>query len=251
MEAKYAKQHSVRYYECDTQARMTLQRLIQIAIDFSGEQVTKMNKSIGRDIMGEEQLAWIIIQYEFEITRLPRAEETITIETEVGEYTKLFAKRFFTIYDENENVLLTIETLFSTFNVEKRKLGRIPSELFKNIDGLEQVKRIKRQPAPERVAEVVGAKDYYVRYFDIDSNQHVNNSHYIEWSLDVLGSKFLQHHDITYANIKFEKEVHYGDTVLSEYSLIEEDEVIKTAHRITNGEVVNSELNYHFVKREN
>lgn len=251
MEAKYTKQHFVRYYECDTQARMTLQRLIQIAVEISGEQVMKINENVGRDIMGEEQLAWIIIQYEFEINRLPQAEETITIETEIGEYTKLFAKRLFTIYDENENVLLTIETLFSTFNVEKRKLGRIPSDLFKDIDGPKQVKRIKRQPAPERVEEVVGSKDYYVRYFDIDSNQHVNNSHYIEWSLDVLGGEFLQDHDITYANIKFEKEVHYGDTILSEYSLVEEGDVIKTAHRITNGEVVNSELNYHFVKREN
>lgn len=33
-------------------------------------------------------------------------------------------------------------------------------------------------------------RDYYVRYFDIDMNGHVNNSKYLDWIYDVLGCAF-------------------------------------------------------------
>ena len=35
---------------------------------------------------------------------------------------------------------------------------------------------------------------YRVRFYDIDSNQHVNNAMYFNWIIDVLGYDFLTTH---------------------------------------------------------
>ena len=249
MSPKYAREDVVHHYECDSEGRMTLQNIITAVVEVSGEHANLLNETQGKDIMAEHGLSWIITQYEINITRLPQVFERITIETEVSDYTKLFARRYFRIYDKKGEQLLEVIALFTALDLEKRKIARLPEILFSQIDGLEQVRRIERLPKLEKLKTTLNAKDYEVRYFDIDTNKHVNNAVYLEWSLDSLGAEFLQTHDISYANVKFEKEVYYGDVVKSAYNLEVNGEEIKSIHRISSGDVTNCELNYRFKKR--
>ena len=84
---------------------------------------------------------------------------------------------------------------------------------------------------------------YRVRFYDIDSNQHVNNAMYFNWLMDVLGYEFLIKHEVTQVTIRFDREVAYGHLIESHFQINEKtvDEAgeavpLQTIHEIKIGE---------------
>lgn len=117
----------------------------------------------------------------------------------------------------------------------KRKMVRIVDELVAPYE-VEATKKLVRTPKPEIVdQEAAKTIDYRVRYLDIDANQHVNNAKYLDWFLDSLGLEFIKNHELKSINVKYEKEVSYGNWVQCEVSQkVQEDGRILTAHQINN-----------------
>lgn len=227
---KYSNQKEISYYMCDRTQTLTLPMLVNLLLEVSGEQSESLG--LGDTVMQEKGYSWILLQYEFFINRLPENKETVEIETFATEYNKLFCYRDFIVKDLEGNELVTVHSTFALFDFAKRKMARLPEEI---VDPYEAVfnKRVKRTAKPVPVNEETAEQQpFNVRYFDIDTNQHVNNSKYLDWALTPLGGAFLSSHQMTYANIKFDKEVHEGQQVQSIYSQIAEDAAMTTAHKI-------------------
>lgn len=244
---RFKEKQTLRYYMCDRNHTLTMPMLVNLLLDTSGKQSHELG--LGDDVMNEMGYSWIILQYEFHIERMPQFKETIEIETFAEEYNKLFCYRNFIVRDEDGNELVKVETTFALIDREKRKMARLPQDV---LDPYEATfnKRLKRTPKPHGVNhETAQSKTYHVRYFDIDTNQHVNNSQYLNWVLDSLGSEFLTSHHLTYGNIKFEKEVHEGQTVESLVS-IEGDQNVVSAHQIQVGETTNCTASFKWAKIE-
>lgn len=236
----YEAKHLVKYYECDTNKRMTLPMLVNIMIHTSGEQSHLLG--VGDDVVNEMGLSWVILQYEMNFNRVPEFAEEVTITTQALSYNKLFCYREFKVYGANGEECVTAKTTFALIDREKRKMARIPEEIVAPYE-VEFNKKLVRTTKPEKVGAEATSTEYRVRFLDIDRNQHVNNSKYFDWALDTLDYEFLTSHDLDYVNIKFEKEVHYGNMITSSVSVIElEDGRVSTAHKITTGETVNCEL---------
>lgn len=236
----YQARHLVKYYECDTNKKMTLPMLVNIMIHTSGEQSHLLG--VGDDFVNELGLSWVILQYELKFKRVPEFAEEVTITTQALSYNKLFCYREFKVYDSNGEECVTAKTTFALIDTEKRKMARIPEEIIAPYN-VEFNKKLVRTPKPEKVGDNAESTEYRVRFLDIDRNQHVNNSKYFEWALDSLDYDFLTSHDLDYVNIKFEKEVHYGHMITSSVSITElEDGRVSTAHKITTAETVNCEL---------
>lgn len=236
----YEKEHQIKYYECDTTQKITISMLLNIMLHVSGEQSYLLG--VGDEVVAEKGLAWIIIQYGVEVERMPAFYESITITTQATSYNKLFCYRTFNVYDEKGNLCVTVKSTFALMNVEERKMVRVPDELVAPYES-EFSKKLIRTPKPEKIdEEIMIFKEYRVRYLDIDSNRHVNNSKYIEWAIDTLNLEFLTTHEIESMTIKFEKEVHYGQLIHSEMSATtDQDNKVITAHRIVTEGVTNCE----------
>lgn len=207
----YERSLRIPYYLGDRYNRMNLPHLMNVLIEISGEQTAE----IGAQPVEELGLHWIIIQYNLNITRMPKTDEEITIRTFTKEHNRIFSYREFEVYDTEGNLLLDVLTVFALMD-DNRKLSRIPKEIVKGYGSTEN-RRIRRIPKPELPEDIEEAtrKDYSVRYFDIDSNFHANNSMYYIWMLDALGDEFLATHNPIAGNIAFEKEVHIGETIES------------------------------------
>lgn len=231
----YERSLRIPYYLGDRYDRMTLPHLMNVLIEISGEQTTE----IGAQPVEELGLHWIIIQYELNITRMPKTTEEITVRTFAKEYNRIFSYREFEVYDEEGNLLLDVLTVFALMD-NNRKLSRIPKEIAEGYGSTEN-RRIRRMPKPELPENIEEANrsDYDVRYFDIDSNFHANNSMYYIWMLDALGDEFLATHNSVAGNIVFEKEVYIGETVESytDFSENEEGQTI-SRHQIQVGDVI-------------
>lgn len=227
---KYRNTKDISYYMCDRTHTLTLPMLVNLTLEVSGEQSEALG--LGEEIMQEKGYSWIILQYEFEIDRFPRNKETIEIETYATEYNKLFCYRDFIIRDLQGNVLITIHSTFALFDFTKRKMARLPEEIVTPYKAIFN-KRVKRTPKPLDIDEEKAySQPFYVRYFDIDTNQHVNNSKYLDWTLNTLGGEFLKKHKLIYANVKFDKEVYEGQMIESYVSITENKESSISAHKI-------------------
>lgn len=243
----YQAKHLVKYYECDTTKKMTLPMLVNIMVHTSGEQSHLLG--VSDEVVNERGLSWIILQYEMKFNRMPEFAEEITITTQAISYNKLFCYREFKVYGADGKECATAITTFALIETEKRKMARIPDDLVEPYEAPFD-KKLVRTPKPEKVGEDATSTEYRVRFLDIDRNQHVNNSKYFEWAIDALEYDFLIQYEFDAVNIKFEKEVHYGNMISSEFSMTElEDGKVLTAHRIRTDETVNCELSVVWRKR--
>ena len=233
--AVYEQTLRVPYYFGDRYGRMNLPYLMNILIEISGEQTT----AVGAVPVEELGLHWIIIQYELKINRMPNTNEVIMVRTFTKEHNRIFSYREFEVFDEEGHLLLEVLTVFALID-ENRKLSRIPKEIVKGYGSTEN-RRIRRMPKPAlpNNLEEAHRRDYNVRYFDIDTNFHANNSMYYIWILDALGDKFLATHDPVYGNVVFEKEVHVGEKVESYVDLVvDEKDTLVSRHQIQVHDIV-------------
>lgn len=213
---------------------VTLPHLMSALIEVSGAQTLKVASQSVEDL----GLNWIIIQYDIQINRMPKVFEAIRVKTYAKEFNRIFSYREFEVYDENDELLVYVMTVFALMD-ENRKLSKIPSFIGKDYGSTEsrRIKRIPKPASPENL-EKANLTKYQVSYFDIDTNFHANNSTYFVWMLDALGDEFLATHEPVTGNVTFDKEVHIGETVESyiDFTVDENDQII-SRHQIRVGTV--------------
>ncbi|KRM90444.1 acyl-acyl carrier protein thioesterase [Liquorilactobacillus cacaonum DSM 21116] len=182
--------------------------------------------------INDKGYGWVITQHILTVERLPIFGENIRVYTKAKSYNRYFCYRDFWIEDGNGTIITRMHSVFVLMDHKKRKIARLLPELVEPYGG-EYTNKIERlaNPLTESNAQYVSEKTYRVRFMDIDSNQHVNNVHYFDWMIDGLTEDFLLTHDLTEMNIKYKKEIHYGETVDSETSISENKLV--TYHKIS------------------
>ncbi|KAF1296135.1 acyl-ACP thioesterase [Enterococcus sp. JM4C] len=234
MAKKYTTKHEVAYYECDINQTMTFPSMLGVAVKTSEEQSDKLGR--GSDFVASFGLTWVITNYQMTITRLPKVGEIVDVTTQALEYNKYFCYRNFWFHDQDGNELVLIESVFVLMDLENRKMSSVVEEIITPYES-EKIKKIKRAPKIEKIAqgEVV---PYRVRFYDIDSNQHVNNAIYFNWMIDVLGYEFLTTHEPIDVNIRFDKEVEYGSMIDSHYEILELETHVETRHEIKIGDLL-------------
>ncbi|GCF93351.1 acyl-ACP thioesterase [Enterococcus florum] len=244
MGKKYSMQHEVAYYQCDINQTMTFPAMLSVVIKASSDQSDQLER--GTEAINQLGLTWVITQTEININRMPRDGETITVITEPTAFNKFFCYRSFWINDGQGNLLVKIDMAFVLMKIEERKMSSVDAELMAPYES-EQIKKIKRW---DKIEAVTDGKQrlYHVRFYDLDSNHHVNNAMYFNWMIDVLGYDFMVEHTPVYVNVKFDKEVLYGNDIHSLYQIIEEDQT-KTLHEIRLGDQLACEANIVWQKK--
>lgn len=213
---KYTKKHEVSYYECDINQTMTFPSMLGVVIKTSEDQSDQLGR--GSEFVNSFGLTWVITNYSMEINRLPRVGEVISVTTQAMEYNKFFCYRNFWIHDEDGKELVKIESVFVLMDFVNRKMSSVNEEIIAPFES-EKIKKIKRQEKIEKIDSGF-MLPYRVRFYDIDSNQHVNNAMYFNWIIDVLGYDFLTTHVPEKVIIRFDKEVEYGNEIESHFEQI-------------------------------
>lgn len=228
MTAKYTIPHEVASYECDVNGTMKLSTMIAIVIKVSEEQSETLNR--GNDFTHQFGVTWVITHYEIFISRLPKMNEKVQVTTQAMQYNKYFCYRNFWITTEEGEELVRIESIFSLMNYTTRKISSVTEEIIAPFES-EKITKIKR---PTKVEELEDPRSvpFRVRFYDIDSNHHVNNSVYFNWLVEGLGYEFLTTYEPTHMNVRFDKEVEYGNQVESQYEIVDQDNGKKTRHAI-------------------
>lgn len=233
--------HTIPFYECNVNNRISIPMLINILILASEHQ----NEKLGVDqlyLIDKYGIGWVVTSYSIHISQLPRKDSVVKMTTRGTSYNRYFAFREFWLHDQDGNELVKVESIWVLMNEKTRKITPIKDDVIKPYQS-ENVRRVPRLPRPKRIesTDKVTAKEYQVRWSDIDFNGHVNNSRYPEWMLDSLPMSFLNNHEPANIDIRFENEVKYGNRVTSSVVVdSSNNDKIETVHEIKSNDVLSA-----------
>lgn len=237
----FSELHTIPFYECNVNNRISIPMLINILILASEHQ----NENLGLDqtyLIDHYDVGWVVTSYSIHINQLPRKDSVVKMTTRGTSYNRYFAFREFGLHDQDGQELVKVESIWVLMNEQTRKITPIDDTIIAPYQS-EKVKRVPRLTRPERIESGadVSAKEYQVRWSDIDFNGHVNNSRYPEWMLDSLPMAFLNEHEPGNIDIRFENEVKYGNRVTSSVLVDSSDNAkIKTVHEIKSNDVLSA-----------
>ena len=226
---KYSKNYEIRSYEVDKDKKLRLLTLFNILQDISDTHAEKIG--VGYSFCLKEGLAWVGAGYHAKINRLPTWRDQVTITTWPSGNTAATAYRDSMLSDEAGNPLVLVSSQWALIDVARLR----PVALAKHIDM--SLWRDDRAidttfPAilpPERTDF---EKTFYVRYDDIDINNHVNNAVYPVWASEAVPFEFRKQHDLAEIRVAFKRSAVLGD-IISIETQIDED---RTRHLIKSAE---------------
>ncbi len=230
MRKAYEKEYELHYYDVDKNLKANMSMIINILSDIGTKQSEELGS--GMEDLVESNMTWVFYNYHVKIFRNPTYKEKLTVKTEPVGFKKFYALRNYEIKDSNGNVIVTANAIFLLINLEKRRMMRIPKEQYEVYGVESDIKEEFKIPRLEAITKYKYEDTFKVRYSDIDSNQHVNNTKYVDWAIETLPEEIVNNYTLDEIKVTFEKECKYGETVRVLTDVREEEEAIVTIHKI-------------------
>ena len=165
----------------------------------------------GRSATTEKGLHWVITRFSVDIIKAPRYGDKVIVKTYPGDNNVSFFYRYFLIEDLKGNVLVKASSVWlvldaKTGMIKKKPFGELEVPMCHLEDEL---------PLPNKVDVVDGELLYkkIVRYSDVDLNNHLNNTRYIELIQDAFDEDYLKDHQIKSITINYVAEIKEKDEV--------------------------------------
>lgn len=206
MQKTYSESFIVRATECDKFRRMRLDALF-ISMQEVGERHA-ISLGAGYDAMMSRGLFFVLSRIHVRVTRAPRCGEKVIHTTFPGVSNRFFCPRYHVFTLEDGTPLLSAGALWVMLDTVNRK---IVSPMAVNLgfpdtsDLPAPIDLPVRLPAMHmQDAEIIMRAPVYSEF---DINGHVNNTKYIAWLCDSLGSAALEGMYIGDLVAGYEKEI--------------------------------------------
>ena len=184
----FCQQYRIDDNMVDCFGRLKPSKLLFLAQDMAGRHCVELG--LDHDTMAAKNLFWAVIRHKVQVTRLPRRNETVTVQTWPMPTTRVAYPRATVAYDAQGNELFRIISLWVLMDLQTRAMiltGKSGVEVAGLLTGSELT-------APGSLAPrtLSNSETRSVRFTDLDRNGHMNNCRYPEWAADLLPSAFHQ-----------------------------------------------------------
>ena len=201
----------VRSYETDPGGEASIQSICNYLQEAAGNHAGALGVAV--DQLTRQNMTWVLARLRVEVDRYPIWREDVVVETWPSGTDGLYATREFLIHDASGQPVGRGSSAWLMIDFERRRPMRIPP-FITEIPLPDRPRPIRDMPSrlpdlPEGGTE----KHLDVRYSDLDVNGHVNNVHYIEWSLESLPSDLLRSHAVKTLDVVFRAEANLADAV--------------------------------------
>lgn len=200
----YFKKFEIHNFLCNKEGNLTLFNLVNMMIETSGEESNKNNMGF-KDLL-KMNYYWMIHKWKIEINKTIPKNSCIKIYTWPSKFDKLNCYREFKVCDKDDNILAIATAIFVIVDINKLKPVLVNENIknsFKLYDKLnfDLIERI------EVSKELIKLDTFKIRNYDIDENNHVNNSVYIKWIEDIINKKIYK------LNLIYNKELRNKDFI--------------------------------------
>ena len=225
----FQNDYKIRYSELDCNLTLKPAALLQLLQDIASENAESLG--FGYSFISKKKLAWFLLKLHIEFNEYPQGD--ISIRTEPRGYNRLFALRDFEIVDKN-TILGEATTTWGLIDLKTKSMSNISEILADNpkMKPFEKRDNDLKYNKINTIQRIDAEKLFEIRYDDVDVNQHVNNSNFLVWALEVLDFEFRKSKKLKALDIVFKKEIKYGANVCSQVQI----EQNKTIHCLKNAE---------------
>lgn len=173
------------------------------------------------ELMQRESKTWVIVRAKMIIDRLPDWMETVELETWPEEPFRMFAPRLATGRGADGSPVFTAISHWVVIDMERKRPVRpnealqyftIPDRSIRYIDPDIGKLRIAEDFTGYRLPDLAPVTNYY----DTDTNGHINNISYINWTCDAFPFSFLDSYRIESIDCHWIKQTFDGDRIAVE-----------------------------------
>jgi len=171
----------ITYYDLDLRGRVKLSallRMVHIAADINANEL-----GIGYEVLSGLNMSFVLQRFGLSFTRMPVYNENVTIKTWPDSIARGTFLRKGDMYDDNGNKLMEWSSLWILFDIAARKIlkpAALPVELVgegdKGVSIMPQ--RISMPQDASALGKEFSSYTHTVRYAEVDTNIHMNNSIY-------------------------------------------------------------------------
>ncbi|MGL5633871.1 MAG: acyl-[acyl-carrier-protein] thioesterase [Sarcina sp.] len=229
----FKKQYEILYRDIDKNFNCRVTSLMDCLTDVGlcHEDELGIDISLGNEL-GK---VFVFFEYDLKVYKYPKYREKIEVKTHVASIQKFYALRNFDVFSKEGELLAHGNTLAVMIDVKNRRLTQIPDSYYLK-HGID--KKVREKPDKLKIEKIdtpTLGQDIVIRFSDLDSNAHINNAKYFEWSLDLIPDDILDNYLLEEIKIKFIKEILIGDHPRVEIEVKEiNDKKIKILHRVSN-----------------
>lgn len=210
----YTKNYNILYNMIDCSNRISIVSILNILEDSAVNHSKKVG--FGLEDFAKVNLTWVLLSWDIEIKRLPTQGETILVKTYPSNVDRFFVLRNFYVYDENDNEIISAKTNWILIDLIKRRPSKIPNDLIEKYK-METNKMVITKDIIPKDTVFNQNEEFVVRRADIDTNNHVNNSKYIEWMFELLPEEFYKK-TLTRFIVEYKKETYYKEKIFTTIS---------------------------------
>jgi len=180
---KYRAEYIIRENECGPNYEIRLASLWDIMQDAADNHAGLLG--FNHEAMRKNGNFFALIRMKVTIKKYPKAREKIFVETYPAGLSKLFCVRKYDIFDENGEKIAEASSLWIIVDIETgRPLN--PRKAYKDEEIFEFSYEGDIPDKLNPINDSIEIKKMTAEFCDIDGNNHVNNSRYINWLENAL-----------------------------------------------------------------
>jgi len=160
-------------------------------------------------------LTWVLADQQFLLLRVPEPGEEIEIETWPSALSKIICRRDFTIRSKSGEVLGHSLTDWVVANLQTRKAERVPDFICNVYSPDEHFAMPELSLKPGRLPENTNQAVFTAESQDIDINEHVTSTRYVDFMLDTVYGKEGDLRRPLFYSISYRAESLEGDRIES------------------------------------
>jgi len=226
------KEYEVRYFEVDYKKRLLLTDLINFFTDIAVYQGDLIKVDL--EYLKEKNLAWVLYKWDIKIDRMPIYGEKIKIITKAESFRAFYATRSFQVKDEKGQLIIEADSIWFLIDTKLRSPKRIPAEFLDYYGIKKEDKYDSNIPKIEVFEGNSNIKTFNIRYSDIDTNLHVNNSKYVSYMIESIPKDIVTKYNLNRLIVSYEKETKYGESISSICHVKEEGDQLIILHKTIN-----------------
>ena len=219
MEPVYHQQFEINGSAVDCFGRLKPAMILFYAQEVAGNHFARL--SMDYESLKQRNLFWAITRTKVQILRLPRLGETIRLETWPMPTTRVAYPRFVVAYDENGNEVFKVMSLWVLMDLQSRAMvlpGKSGIEVAGTLRGNELT-----LPGAIVPKAMENTRSRTVCFTDLDRNNHMNNTRYLDWIADLLPGAFHREHPFREFTVCYHSEAMEGETLDLSWGMTDAD----------------------------
>ncbi len=225
----------IRTFEIDHEQCATIPSLIRLMHEAAMQHVIRLKLSVWD--LEKQGISWVLLRQRLDIDRMPRLGERISVITYPSGFDRFFTYRDFRVFDSAQREIARASSTWVLMDMATRKVRRLPDFIL----ALEHHVPVSELclPHPEKRIHSLNnpdrSLDYQVQYFDLDFNQHLNNTLYLKWMLESLPDEVFMERRCREVHLEYRAECRWKERVQAETEIGEDDQYYHRLLRIEDG----------------